>query len=246
MKFYEKEHKYLDDENKNYLSVTTLLHKFEPYKDWNAIAEKYAKKNKRTKEDVLKEWDDNKNKASAKGTKYHNEQELLLISEQGLVRDNNICKLSHVTTIEGIKEDHSVILENNTIYPEKMIWSRKYKVCGTADIVEVVNGKINIKDFKSNKKLDFESYNHYLHGKEKLNSPLWHLDNCNWNIYQLQLNLYMFMFLQQNRKLKIGKMTILHIKFDENDNAIETIEYPVTNLQKEVKNLLDTYLTMKN
>lgn len=243
MKFFEKEHIYVDDEAEIYLSVTTLLHKYEPYKDWNKIAATYAKKHGRTVEDVLLEWNTTKTNAAIKGTKYHNEQEQKLISSQGLVKDNNVINIAYVETVEGVKEDRNIKLEDNTIYPEKIIWSQKYKVCGTADIVEVVDGKINIKDYKTNKKLDYESYNHPYKGKEKLESPLMHLDNCNFNIYQLQLNLYMFMLLQRNRHLKMGTMTILHIQFDEEDNAIGTTEHAVQDLQGDVLAMLEDYKT---
>ena len=245
MKFYAEEHKYIDENNDHYLSVTTLLHAFEPKKDWDKIASNFAKKHKRTKEDVQLEWKLNNEQATRRGTKYHDEQEKALLNSQGIVKDNYICEIAHCGTIDGVKEDLSIKLENNTIYPEKMIWSRKYKVCGTADIVEVVDGKINIKDYKTNKKLELESFNHHYFGKDKLNSPLMHLDACNFNLYQLQLNTYMFMLLQQNRHLKMGTMIILHIKFDEHDNAIETIEYPVADLQKEVKNMLEHYTNKK-
>ena len=57
-------------------------------------------------------------------------------------------------TANGIKEDKEMKLQDNTVYSEKMIWSKKYGICGTADLVEVVNGRINIKDYKTNAKLD--------------------------------------------------------------------------------------------
>lgn len=244
MKFIEDIHKYVDGDDE-YTPVTYFIKKFEPYKNWREIAEKFAKKHKRTVEDVLAEWDKTKNDAAKKGTLYHADQEQKLLNEQGIVRDNYQVKVAHTPTLDGIKEDLSIKLEDNNIYPEKMIWSHKYRICGTADLVEVYGGKIHIKDYKTNKKLDFESYSHPLKGKEKLNPPVGHLDNCNFNIYQLQLNLYMFMLLQQNRSLKIGTMTILHVRFDENDNPIEQIEVPVTNLQNEVKSMLEYYLNKK-
>lgn len=240
MKFIEDIHKYMDGED-IYTPVTTLLHKFEPYKDWNKIAAAYAKKNKRTVEDVLAEWDKTKNDAAAKGTRYHNKKEQELLNQQGIVLDNYMCEINSVPTIDGIKEDLSIKLENNSVYPEKMIWSTKYKVCGTADLVEVVNNVLHIKDHKTNKKLDFESYNHPYKGKEKLTFPLGHLDNCNFNIYQLQLNLYMYMLLQQNRHLKMGTMTILHVTFDENDEPINVTEVPVKDMQDEVRKMLEHF-----
>lgn len=243
MKFVEDIHRYVEDDEE-YLAVTYFIKTFEPYKDWNKIAETYAKKNGLSVEDVKAEWEKNKNNAARKGTKYHAEQERLLLAEGGIVVDNQLCPVKNVLTANGVKEDNSVKLENNTIYPEKMIWSKKYKICGTADIVHVQDNKINIKDYKTNKKLDFVAYDHPYKGKEKMKFPLSHLDACNFNTYQLQLNLYMFMLLQQNRHLKMGKMTILHVIF-EGDEPMGVVEIEVKNLQKEVKAMLEFYKNKK-
>lgn len=241
MKFVEVTHKYTDGDI-DYTPVTYFIKSFEPYKDWNKIAATYAKKNKRTVEDVLAEWEETKNKAARKGTAYHNAQEKKMLEDGGIVLDNMVkCPVLSVPTVDGVKEDLSIKLENNTVYPEKMIWSKKYGICGTADIVKVIDNVLYIEDYKTNKKLDFESYNHPTKGREKLNSPISHLDNCNFNVYQLQLNLYMYMLLQQNRHLKMGTMTILHIKFDENDEPIETIPVMVNDMQSEVKAMLEYF-----
>lgn len=237
MKFVEDIHKYLDEDGE-YTAVTYFIKTFEPYKDWNKIAETFAKKHGRTKQDVLAEWDLNKNKAAAKGTKYHAAQEQALLSDGKAYFDNVLCPVQTVHTKNGIKEDLSVKLLNNTVYPEKMIWSKKYRICGMADLVIVTNNKIHIKDYKTNKKLDFEAYNHPVKGKEKMRPPLTHLDCCNFNTYQLQLNLYMYMLLQHNRQLKIGDMTIIHVIF-EDDKPVGTRDIPVQNMQSEVKAMLE-------
>lgn len=243
MKFIEDIHKYVD-EDQEYVPVTYFIKKFEPFKDWKKIAETFAKKHGRTTEDVLAEWDKNKNEAAAKGTRYHAEQERILLDDGSAYIDNVLCPVYTVHTVAGIKEDKSVKLEDNTIYPEKMIWSRKYHICGTADIVIVRDKKIHIKDYKTNKKLDFESYKHPVKGKEKMKFPLTHLDCCNFNTYQLQLNLYMYMLLQQNRDLKIGTMTILHVIY-ENGLVVGQVEVPVKNMQKEIKTMLEYYKNQK-
>lgn len=243
MKFIEDIHKYIDGD-KEYMPVTYFIKTFEPYKDWDKIAAAYAKKHNRTKEDVKAEWEANKNKAAVKGTKYHAQQEQALLNDGRTYVNNTLCEVANVVMIGGVKEETTLALENNKVYPEKMIWSKKYGICGQADLVQVVDNKIYIKDYKTNKKLDFESFNHPRTGKEKLKSPLTHLDCCNFNIYQLQLNLYMYMLLQQNRHLKIGDMTIIHVIF-ENDVVMGTRDVPVQNMQKEVKAMLEYHLNKK-
>jgi hypothetical protein len=243
MRFYEDRHKYIDD-NVEFTPVTYFLKSFQPWVDWGKEAEKKAKKLGITKEELLKQWDDKKNKAAQKGTAFHKVMEDKYNSQRETVVSDVLCPISSVATVNGIKEDSSIKLEDNTVYTEKMVWSKKYKICGTADLVEVINGKINVKDYKTNQKLDFESWKHPILGSRKLKHPVGGLDDCNFNIYQLQLNVYMYMLLQQNKKLKIGNMEILHVIFDE-DGGHKIVSYKVKNLQKEVKAMLDTFKEKK-
>jgi len=243
MKFIETPHIYQNEHNHNYLSVTTLIKNYTIKEDWIEIAKKKALKENRNYEELLAEWEEKRNKSAEKGTRYHKLQEELLINKKHI--DYEGCKIyvKHVPTIDGIKEDSNVLLNNNEIYPEKLIWSDLYKICGTADLVKVYNNIIYIDDYKTNEKLDFESFKHPNPriGKKKMLFPLSHLDDCNFNHYQLQLNIYMYLLLQTNRHLKMGHMTILHIKFNENDEPLEPIKYKVKNMQKEVATLLKHY-----
>jgi dihydroxyacetone kinase len=240
MKFYEDVHKYIDNEQE-YTPVTYFLKTFEPWKDWDAIAEKKAKKLGISKEELLAQWNEKKTKAAEKGTAFHKKMEGEYLSAvDGITVCDTKCLVSYVDTVEGVKEDNSMKLEDNTVYSEKMIWSEKYGLCGTADLVEVVNGKINVKDYKTNAKLDWESWKHPILGSAKLRFPVNMLDDCNGNIYQLQVNTYMYMLLQKNRHLKMGEMEILHVIFNE-DGSHEIKPYKVKNLQKEVKAMLETF-----
>lgn len=238
MKFIETTHKYLDEEDRDYVPVTSFIKSFQAYIDWDTIADTKAKKlGNITKEELLQQWADKRNKGAERGTLFHKMKEDELLSKG----DPRI--IGYSTDVHaGTKVDSSMLLEDNTTYVEKMIWSKRFGVCGTADLVEVVGGKINIKDYKTNEKLDFESYKHWRDGPKRLLFPVQHLDDCNFNIYQLQVNCYMYMLLQQNRHLKIGDMEVLHIIFDEN-NVSETRVYPALNLQREVKNMLEQHKT---
>lgn len=234
MKFIEDVHRYLDEEDRAYTPVTSFLKSFQEYVDWEAVAAKKAKKDGTTAEALLEQWADKRDRAAARGTAYHKMKELELLSlPEGNIRGYD--------THEGIKVDDTMLLEDNTTYVEKMIWSKKYGVCGTADLVEVVKGRINIKDYKTNEKLDYEAWSHPRYGPKRLLSPISHLDDCNFNIYQLQINCYMYMLLQQNRAFKMGEMDILHIRFDENNVYEETITIPVNNMQAEVRAMLELH-----
>lgn len=235
MNFIESSHKYSDGEGE-YVPVTTFLKSFQEKVNWNEVAEKKAKKmnDGTTKEQLLEQWKDKRDRAAERGTQYHKmkEEELL---------QTGVAVVGY-GTIDGIKEDPTMLLVDNTTYVEKMIWSKRFGVCGTADLVEVVDGRINVKDYKTNEKLDFESWrNPRTRQTKRLISPVQHLDDCNFNLYQLQVNVYMYMLLQQNRHLKMGKMEILHVVFNEDRTVKETLIYPCLNMQREAKNMLETH-----
>lgn len=244
MRFVEVSHKYVD-EGEEYTPVTSFLKSFQEYVDWDKEAEKKAKKLGITKEEMLAQWAEKRVEGASRGTAFHKFKEDDLGAKSEIEIGNVKCGVSYSATREGIKEDDKVLLEDNTVYLEKMIWSKRYKICGTADIVEVVNGKINIKDYKTNKKLDMSSWVHPTKGPKRLLFPLGNLDDCNFNVYQLQLNTYMYMLLQHNRKFKIGTMTILHVRFKE-DGSHDMLEMPVKNLQREVRAMMEHFKTKNN
>lgn len=57
--------------SKEFISVTTLVHKYIQEQDWEMIAERYAVKNKMEKKVVQENWDWTKYKACVLGTKTH-------------------------------------------------------------------------------------------------------------------------------------------------------------------------------
>ena len=240
IQFKESTHEYICN-NEKFLSVTTLLHKFQEPVNWEEVAKKKAIKEGIPYEDLLAQWEEKRNKAAQKGTDFHKKVEDFLV-KKGYREDNSkkypIC---NVATINDIKTDVTQQLNNNTVYVEKMIWSNLHKICGTADLVEVVDNTIHIKDYKTNEKLVYSSWvNPKTRKSKRLLPPLAHLDDCNISIYYLQLNMYMYMLLQQNPKLKMGTMSLLHIIFEE-EKPVSYTSIPVPNMQKEVKAILKHY-----
>lgn len=243
MIFYEDTHKYVDNDIE-YTPVTYLLKTFQQWVDWDKEAEKKAKKLGISKEELKQQWKDKADKAAAKGTAFHKVMEDKYLKSDSILVSDTSCSVSYTPTNMGVKEDKEMKLKDNTVYTEKLIWSRIYKVCGTADLVEVVNGKIHVKDYKTNEKLDKESWKHPVLGSKKLKFPVSSLDDCSFNIYQLQLNVYMYMLLQANRNLEMGTMEILHIKFKE-DGSHDIEVHKVKDLQKEVKAIFEAFKLRK-
>lgn len=235
MKYFDDGHFYLNDNGDRYTSVTQVIKKYEPKKDWEAITEAYAKKHKKSVAEVRQMWDEERDKAIKKGNDFHLKMETEYV-DRGEFEINGVkYKVVHSPIIDGVKMAIPLKLESG-IYPELIVYSHKYKVSGQADLVEVIDGFINIKDYKTSKEIKKESYKHWRNGYEMLEFPLSHLMNCNFNIYSLQLNIYMNLLKTHNPKLKIGKMEIHHIKDDE------IIVHEIPKMQKESKIILQHHL----
>lgn len=234
MKYIDSNHSYINENGESFLSVTTLIKKYEPVKDWDEIASKYAKKHKKTLEEVQAAWKEEGRKAIEKGLKFHSEMESLYVEKGTWEIDGKEYKVVPTPMVDGVKIAIPLKLEDG-IYPELIVYSDKYKVSGQADLVEVVEGKINIKDYKTSRQIKLESHKHWRDGHEMMLFPVGHLMNCNFYQYSLQLNIYMALLKAHNRKLKIGNMEILHVT----DDGI--IPYEVPDLQKEAKAILEHY-----
>lgn len=252
MKFIDATHSYLNDNNEQYTSVTTLIKKYEPHKDWDEIAAKYAKKVKKSVEEVKAMWAQAGLDAVTKGTAFHNKMEALY-NETGIWNTEGVdCVVHSSPIIDGIKKARSLKLDQG-IYPELLVYSHNYKLAGQADLVEVVNNKINIKDYKTSKEIKKESHKHWRDGYEMMSFPLNNLMNSNFWHYSVQLNLYMAMLKAHNPNLKVGTMEILHVIHHENiihgkdlveaskTEWDEVVTYKVPDLQKDVKKLLEHF-----
>lgn len=242
MIFKEEGHLYLEGE-KSFTSVTTLIKKLEKPKDWDKIAKKYSKEHNIPLEEVKKKWKDEKDKSLIRGTDYHAEKETDINQFGEIVRGNMLCKVKFSPIINGEVTQSTCSLENNTIYTEYMTWDPDSLICGKADEVEVIDGTININDHKTNKEIKKQGFYVRNVGYEKMIGPVSHLDNCNWNHYCIQLSLYMYMLWKHNKHLRIGKLTLNHVVFDQFGNVVDVVQMDVPYLRKEVKDILAWWKT---
>jgi len=219
--FNADDHSYrsLDDSNIDWISVTTLVSHFKKPFDAKRIAEKVSKK-KSSKwfgiDPVIIQqiWTNEADRSTTLGTWYHNQREVDLCSLASIEREGvtvPVFKPSEVR--EGVKIAPSQKLEPG-VYPEHMVYLRSAGICGQSDLVEVVNGKVNIIDYKTNKEIKKESFVNSEGKSEKMNLPVDNLDDCNFYHYALQLSIYMYIILKHNPKLKPGRIFIHHITFE--------------------------------
>jgi hypothetical protein len=231
--FKAEDHTYvsLNGESIDWISVTTLISHFKKPFDAKKVAERVSK-NKRSKwygiepKEIQKIWDSESLRAVTLGTYYHNQRESDICSLASMERDGTtVPVISPIDEINGLKIAPIQKLEPG-VYPEHMVYLKSVGICGQSDLVEVVNGMVNIIDYKTNKEIKMESYVDWEGKSDKLTEPVSNLDDCNYNHYALQLSVYMYIILKHNPKLKAGKMYIHHVTFEE--DAKDEHGYPVT------------------
>lgn len=221
--FKPEHHEYvsLSDENIKWTSVTSFISKYKQKFDADSISVKSSKNRKSkwygmTPDDIKEAWKSEAKRATDLGTWYHNQREADLCSLELIEREGVSVPIIKPLEKDGIKYAPDQKLSEG-VYPEHMVYLKSAGLCGQSDLVEVVNGKVNITDYKTNKEIKTESYVNWEGLSQKMSHPVAHLDDCNFIHYSLQLSLYMYMILKHNPKLKPGTMHIHHILFEEVD-----------------------------
>jgi hypothetical protein len=235
IKFIESSHRYLTEDERDLISVSKFTEKFKAKTDWEKIAKRVANKltkegNPTTAKDVLKKWERKRDLSAQIGTIFHSIKEHELLQKDSHVYYDMECKTVQTCKSEDIVKWSIPIneLEDNTIYPELMIYDLEHYICGQSDKVIIADGKINIWDFKTDLKIDFAGYSSEWTPAKKLLPPLDHLDECNGNIYSIKMSLYMYMLWKANKgRFLPGEICIEHIHLDrdpENDNIPKLID----------------------
>jgi ATP-dependent exoDNAse (exonuclease V) beta subunit len=214
-------------------SVTTLVSSLKKPFDAKKVAERVTK-NKKSKwydidpKTIIKIWDNEANRATTLGTFYHNQRESDLCSLASIEREGvTVPVFKPYEGENGLKIAPLQKLDPG-VYPEHMVYLKSAGLCGQSDLVEVVNGRVNIIDYKTNKEIETESYKNWEGMTEKMLDPVQHLDDCNFNHYALQLSVYMYIILKHNPKLQPGKIFIHHIVFETDGE--DQYGYPIAKL----------------
>lgn len=214
-------HSYIstDEDVIDWLSVTTIVGTFKDSFDSEAIAKKVSK-NKKSKwygiepDKIQDIWQAEALRATDLGTFYHNQREADLCSLNTLEKEGCVLPVHSPIEKNGFKYAPEQRIKDG-IYPEHLVYLKSAGICGQSDLVEVVNGVVNIIDYKSNKKIETESYVNWEGVSKKMKAPVNFLDDCSFNHYAIQLSIYMYIILKHNPKLKAGNIFIHHVTFEQ-------------------------------
>lgn len=230
--FKEVGHEYISNDGDiiNWLSVTGFIAKFKSKFDSLGQAKKSAK-NKRSPwfgkdpNDIVKIWDAEATRASTLGNWYHGQRETDILDFATIERNGVIIPIIKPIIINDVKLAPEQKLKDG-MYPEHLVYLKSLGLCGQADLVEVIDGKIYITDYKTNKEIKEVGYTNWEGVTSKMYNPINHLDDCHLTHYNLQLSLYAYIIKKHNPQLEIGKLTIQHVKFKVASTDING--YPVT------------------
>ena len=232
-----EKHVYINEETGEvYKSVTTILSMLEeefPAKDIaRAIVNQSDEKKKEkyvglTENQILSLWEEENRVANEYGTKVHN------LLEEYLKRNkfyfpNDDDEREILNSYDELNIDLGI-----KYYCERILFSEKYGIAGMSDhIVDIGTEFFDINDYKTNKILNL--YSPY--GK-KLKFPVSFLDDCQYNIYSLQLSIYAY-FYEEETKKKCRSLSLLY--FDR--KLKKFIRYPVPYMKIEAMTILEHYI----
>lgn len=266
--FDEVQHKYYDNTGAHYTSVTQFIDKFKPKFDELYWATKKAQERGVPVGQVLNEWAIIRNNSCERGSNTHNflEDNINVMYEGTATSQfkdilerskNQTYKYKITNEVElyssPIREKlptiyvylMGLIRQGFVLFAEKRVFSFKYKIAGTIDLLAVRGNEFLIVDWKTNKEdLKFTSgyykkvngvkTNQWVSKQEYFDYPLNNLMNCKGIIYTLQLSLYSY--LVELHGMKNVGCSLFHIINNDFENVKKhKIEY----LKQDVHRVLE-------
>lgn len=238
--FIEDGHYYLCNGKRVGISTTGLIAQYEQKFDSDTISQMVANKRGISQQEVLEEWRIENLHSTIKGSAVHEFAQSLWEGKEYTFDYSNVPK---EIDLDRLKSDIEKLIPQainfyndykdmyELIGCEVYLGDEEYDECGATDqiMMNKYTGGIAIIDYKTNKKIEYESYKH-----KKMLVPLHKFDDCNYIHYSMQLSDYKFKF-EKNIKLKVDETFIVY--FNINADNYEIIE-PL-NMENEVEEILE-------
>lgn len=198
-------------------SVTTLIHHFFPEFNPDIVIDKMMRSRNwpnskyygKTKQQIKEEWETSGKEASNLGTLMHADIENYLNQEP--VLNPNCVEFQYFMQFwEGFQTVNPTFKPYRT---EWLVFDEDKRIAGSIDCTLAdANGNIVILDWKRSKEI--KKTNSF----EKGFGPLSKLDNCNYNHYMLQLNIYRHILETRYNKRVVGMYIVV---FHPNNTTFE-------------------------
>lgn len=240
IQFIEEGHEYFIEKEK-YTPVSTVISEYEQPFDEDKVAENYARKNHRTKADVLKEWKFKNLKSTIGGSRVHEFGESYTNMVAGF--PEKICEANRKQYVDcrgemmliptfpkesAVKKFYDE--KNGYLIPvgaefklsTRYMGDRVRKICGTCDLLFYEEdplfgeGQFVLADWKTNASLtnDYKRKNGIC-----MKFPFDNMIDDALSHYTLQFNLYRRML--ESVGVKIGDMRLIWLKEDGNYEIIK-------------------------
>lgn len=233
--FFPEDHHYECNGKRVNISVTRLIEQYANEFDSQTIAERVARKQGKTTQEVLDEWEYKNKFSCAKGSTCHEYIQSLFSGEPYKPIDFDGGD-EFWNASEKIKEqakwfwrEYRDRLEH--LADEFIIGDEQCSVASAIDhiFINKITGGLVLVDYKTNSDI---------HKNEKyakpMKAPLQHLLDTTLNHYSIQLSIYKYL-VEKHTDLKFEEMFI--VWFSENNDEYQIIEVPY--LEKEVKKILE-------
>ena len=190
----------------------------------------------KTREEIQKGYDVEREKSCARGSAIHNDFEELYYSKE----QHDMQKFGLGGTFTCKKGYYKLDLEKG-VYPELLInWESKdgiMRISGQSDLVILDGNDLWVVDYKTNKEIKKRSfYDSNTKSNLMLKYPLNNIQQANFWVYSLQLSLYAWMLQQIRPELVVRKLQLVHV--DHNDKVTT---YDCDYLKSDVERMLKHY-----
>lgn len=228
-------------------SVSKAKARYKKKTNWDQIQKAIAKRDNRTVDSIVEEWDFKKWLGNSKGTYLHEYIEYTL---EGLglpkwdpkVFDLDAFELcEYFTHMQFIISQADKYLEDFKQYSyigsEIMMYDLDYGISGTFDKIYGHDEKgLCIRDYKTDKQFLMQDDPHKY--RKNLTGPLSHLIDCEHVIYSLQQCIYK-LILEKNTDLVVPVENIELVWFHPDNTTYKV--YPILDLTKEAQEVLDIF-----
>lgn len=221
--YYDEPHKYYLGKQE-LISVTTLIHKYQKEFNTQYWSDYKADEFDIPQENVIEAWNFINRKGTMKGSIIHDYAENLLLNKifrypkNEIINEFGFDPISKEYEITKKHIDRFIKHSKERLIPirtEMIVYDKESLIGGMADIVfyNVKAKEFQIWDYKTNKEFTEENPKEYLMGE------LCTLEDCDLEIYSLQLEMYK-QIIQRNTNIKLGQSYLIWVSHRNDDYKI--------------------------